>query len=243
MRTLLLSLFAIALLAADAQAQRRVQGQGPDQGQWRNNYRNRPATLSGGLEIGIPVGTFAENWGREIIGLSANFAAPMRLLPFDVGFDFSWGRMGSESDIVAIDQEVLTATTGDLTVSSNVYGYHALARFKPINGKVSPYVEVLAGLRQYTTKSVLRVDGLDSPLSKDRNANSFVGSAGWAVGVQVAPHNNFYVEGRVERLNTGNVSFVDPNSIVINTNGEVVFDTRSTPTRTVNVHLGVGFRF
>lgn len=205
--------------------------------------RNRPATLSGGLEIGIPVGTFAENWGREIVGLSANFAAPMRLLPIDVGFDFSWGRMGSESDIVAVDQEFLAVTTGDLTVSSNVYGYHALARFKPINGKVSPYIEGLAGLRQYTTKSVLRVDGVDSPLSKDRNANSFAGSTGWAVGVQVAPHNNFYVEGRVERLNTGNVSFVDPNSVEINTNGEVVFDTRSTPTRIVNVHLGVGFRF
>jgi len=237
MRTILLSLFALAFLGAEAQAQQRGQGQ------WRNTYRDRPATLGGGLEIGIPVGAFADNWGREIIGLSANFAAPMRFLPFDVGFDFAWGRMGSQNDIVAVDQAFLAVTTGDLTVSSNVYGYHVLGRFKPINGKISPYIEGLVGLRQFTTKSVLRVEGAERPISKDRNANSFAGSAGWAVGVQVAPRNNFYVEGRVERMNTGKVSYVDPNSVVINTNGEVVFDTRSTPTRTVNVHLGIGFRF
>ncbi len=231
--------FVAALLVADAAAQNDQRRSG----QWRDNYRDRPATLSAGLEIGIPVGTFAENWGREIVGVSANMAVPMRLLPIDLGFDFSWGHMGSNNDIVAVDQAYLAVTTGELSVKSNVYGYHALARFKPINGKVSPYIEGMAGLRQYTTKSVLRVEGADKPISKDRNANSFAGSAGWAVGLQVAPNQTFYVEGRVERLNTGKVSFVDPRSVVINPDGEVLFDTRSTPTRVVNIHLGVGFRF
>lgn len=228
-----------ALLVADAAAQNDQRRSG----QWRDNYRNRPATLSGGLEIGIPVGVFAENWGREIVGVSANTAIPMRFLPFDIGFDFSWGKMGSNNDIVAVDQAFLAVTEGELSVNSNVYGYHALARFKPLSGKISPYVEVLAGLRQYTTKSVLRVEGAERPISKDRNANSFAGSAGWAIGLQVAPRGTFFVEARVERLNTGNVSFVDPTSVVIDPNGEVLYDTRSTPTRTVNVHLGVGFRF
>lgn len=231
--------FVAVLLVADAFAQNDQKRSG----QWRNNYRDRPATFSAGMEIGIPVGTFAENWGRQIVGLSGNVAAPMRQLPIDLGFDFSWGHMGSSNDIVAVDQAYLRATTGKLSVNSNVFGYHALARFKPINGKISPYIEGLAGLRQYTTKSVLRVEGAERPISKDRNANSFAGSAGWAIGVQVSPKQTFYVEGRVERLNTGKVSFVDPRSVVINPDGEVLYDTRSTQTRVVNIHLGIGLRF
>lgn len=211
--------------------------------QWQARFRDRPATVSGGLEIGIPVGSFADTWGREIVGLSANAALPMRLLPFDLGFDFSWGRMGGDSRVVAVDEEFLAVTSGDLNVKSNIYGYHALARLKPFAGKVSPYIEGLAGLRQYTTLSELRVEGVASPVRSDRKENSFVGSAGWAVGLHVAPSRTFFVEGRVERLNTGRVSYVDPTTIRINPDGEVVYETRSTETRLVNVHLGIGLRF
>jgi hypothetical protein len=209
-------------------------------GSW---YQGRQTTLGGGLEIGIPMGQFSESWGREIVGVSANLGVPMRLLPFDWGFDFSYGRMGGDRQVVALNEQFLSTTTGELKVNSVIYGYHGLLRFKPINGKVSPYVEGLLGLRHFTTKSRVEVDGLDQPLRKERNANDFTGSSGWAVGVQVAPTRAFYVEGRVERLNSGRVSFVDPNTIVIDGNGGVEFETRSSQTRVVNVHLGVGLRF
>lgn len=211
--------------------------------QWQGRFRDRPATLGAGFEVGIPVGAFSDEWGREIVGFSANLATPLRLLPFDVGFDFAYGRMGRESEVVAVDEEFLTPTSGDLSVTSNVFGYHALVRFKPVAGKISPYIEGLAGLRQFTTKSELRVDGLDGPVSTDRNANSFVGSAGWALGIHVAPSRSFYIEGRVERLNTGKVGYVDPSTIRIETSGEVSYETRATNTRTVNVHIGMGLRF
>ncbi len=204
---------------------------------------DRRATIGGGLEIGIPIGAFSESWGREIVGLSAELAVPMRLLPIDLGFDFSWGRMGGESSVVALNEDQLTAETGNLEVNSNVYGYHGVARLKPFNGKVSPYVAAMAGLKHFTTRSVLQVDGLDEAFSKERNASNFVGSAGWAVGVQVAPSGAFYVEGRVERLSTGKVQYVDPRSIVIGNNGEVSFETLSSPTRVLNVHIGIGLRF
>jgi hypothetical protein len=229
-------LLSVGLIGADAWAQ-----QGSSR--WQARFRDRPATLSAGLEIGIPVGAFADDWGREIVGFSANAAVPMRLLPFDLGFDFAWGRMGGESSVVAVNEAFLTATSGNLKVNSNVYGYHAVARFKPTAGKINPYIEGLAGLRQFTTKSELRVDGVDSPVRKDRNANSFVGSAGWALGLQVAPNNSFYIEGRVERMNTGKVAYVDPRTIRIDASGDVTYETRATNTRTVNVHIGVGMRF
>jgi hypothetical protein len=209
----------------------------------QNNFGGRPTTISGGLEIGIPIGAFADSWGREIVGLSANMAMPMRLLPIDIGFDFAWGRMGGDKEVVAVNEQVLAVNTGELTINSNIYGYHGLARFKPINGMVSPYVEVLAGFRHFTTRSELRVEGLNEPLREERNSSKFVGSTGWAVGVQVAPTRAFYLEARVERLNSGKVEYVDPRSIVINGNGDVTYQTLKSPTRVANVHLGIGFRF
>ena len=231
------SLLLFALLASTANAQQ------PNNRNGQGRFLGRPTTISAGLEIGIPLGAFADSWGLEIVGLSANMAVPMRILPIDIGFDFAWGRMGGEKEVVAVNEQVLAVNTGELTINSNIYGYHGLARFKPINGMVSPYVEVLAGMRHFTTRSELRIDGLNDPLREERNSSKFVGSTGWAVGVQVAPTRAFYLEARVERLNSGKVEYVDPRSIVINANGVVSFQTLESPTRVANVHLGIGLRF
>lgn len=207
------------------------------------NNLGRRATLSGGLEIGIPIGAFSDSWGLEIVGLSANMAIPMRLLPLSWGFDFGWGHMGGERDIVPVNNEFVNATSGELSVRSNLYSYHGLLRFQPYNGVVSPYVEGLFGLRHFTTRSEITVEGLSEPLQEQRQRSEFVGSAGWAVGVMVAPTRVLYFEGRVERLTTGNVTFVDPGSISISDQGTVNYSTISSPTRMVNVHLGIGLRF
>lgn len=226
MRSLLLLLAAYLMAqAASAQLQRR------------------PVTIGGGLEVGIPFGEFDEALDKQMAGLSANLTMPMRLLPFDIGFDFAWSRMGSDRDVVPVNEEYLEATTGDLRIRSEVYGYHGQLRFKPFNGKVSPYIEGMAGLRQFTTKTDITVEGLDRPIMTQRNTNSFVGSYGWAAGIQVAPTKVFYIEGRVERLEGGRVSYVDPRSIAIGPDGDVSYATLSSGANVVNVHLGIGFRF
>lgn len=104
----------------------------------------RPPTIGVGLEVGSPIGAFDDTWGREMAGLSGNFTAPMGVLPFDWGLDVGWARMGSARDVVAVNEENLEATTGDIKVNSNIYSYHAQLRLKPFNGKVSPYIEAMA---------------------------------------------------------------------------------------------------
>lgn len=205
--------------------------------------QRRPVTLGGGLEIAIPYGEFEEALDKQMAGLSANLTVPMRLLPFDLGFDFAWARMGSERDVVAVNEEHIDATTGDLRTRSEVYGYHGQLRLKPFNGKVSPYIEGMAGLRQFTTRTDITVSGLDQPVMTQRNTNSFVGSYGWAAGIQVAPSKVFYIEGRVERLEGGKVTYVDPRSITVSPDGEMTYTTLTSGANVVNVHLGIGFRF
>jgi hypothetical protein len=206
-------------------------------------FSRRPVTLSGGLEIGVPVGEFQDTWGKEIFGVSGNLTVPMRILPFDWGFDFAWGRMGGTSRQVPVSIEHVEATTGDLRVNSDMFGYHGLLRLKPFNGKVSPYVEGMLGIRQFTTRTKIDVVGMDQPYFDQRNANEFIWSHGWAAGIQIAPAKMFYFELRAERLNGGQVAYVDPRSIEISDQGVVDYSTLNSGTRVVNVHVGVGLRF
>lgn len=202
----------------------------------------RPMTIGGGVEIGFPIGEFNATWGRQIAGLSANFTVPLRRLPFDYGFDFAWGRMGGDSRSVLIQEEHLPED-GELRIRSNVYGYHGLLRLKPFNGKVSPYVEAMAGARHFVTRTVIRAEGMDEPYMEQRNQSELTSSLGWAAGVQIAPTRAFYVEARVERLNGGQVTYVDPRSIAIGDEGQVDYETLTSGTRVLNFQLGIGLRF
>lgn len=207
--------------------------------------QQRPASIAGGLEIGIPIGEFDDTWGRQMVGLSANMTIPMRRLPLYYGFDLSWHYMGSKRVEVAVNEEGIASTTGNLSVRSNAYGYHALLRLQPFTGKVSPYVEALGGLRQFTTRTEINVDNMDLPIMEQRNENAFIGSGGWAAGLQVTPgkSKNFLLEMRVERLDGGRVTYVDPDAIEVSQDNEVSYGTLSSGVRVVNITFGIGLRF
>jgi len=234
-RWMLIPLLAMALeLAAQAPGERNAGGNGP---------RRRTATVGAGIEVGIPRGAFNDSWGREIAGFSANFTAPMRILPFDWGFDYSFGALGGESTVVAVSEQGLAATTGDLRIRSSVMGYHGQFRFKPLQGKVMPYGELLAGARHFVTRTTILVEGLDQPYREERNESALSWSGGWALGLQVAPTRNFFVEGRVERLEGSEVDYVDPRSITFGNDGQVNYATLRSGTHVLNIHLGIGLRF
>lgn len=211
--------------------------------QQNNQPRQRMATLAGGLEIGVPIGQFDDTWGRQLVGLSGNLTIPMRRLPLSYGFDFSWARMGSKSREVPVDEPNLAATTGEMTVRSNVYGYHGMLRLQPFHGKVSPYIDGMAGFRHFVTSTEIEVAGMDQPYFEQRNESSVIGSTGLAAGIYFAPSRNFVLEGRVERLTGGQVNYVDPRSIEIDSAGNVQYSTLSSGTRIVNITLGIGLRF
>lgn len=205
----------------------------------------RPTTIGGGLDVVIPLGEFDDTWGRQLVGLGANMAIPMRRLPFSWGADFGWARMGSKSQEVPVQEENIASTTGELEVKSNMYSYHGMVRLQPFTGKVSPYGELMAGVRHFTTRTEITVEGLDQPIMEQRNENDFIGSVGWAAGLQVLPgkSRNFYVETRVERLNGGQITYVDPASIKVSQTGDVSYRTLTSGSNVVNITFGIGLRF
>jgi len=223
-------LFAL-VLAEDSYGQQRT----------TSAWEARSSTLSGGLEFGIPLGEFDFTWGKGTAGLSANISIPLRTLPFEVGYDFGWGRMGGEYSLEQGTGNIFSGPTGrKVEVNSNVYGHHGLIRFNPLRGKIRPYGDALLGARHFVTRSVATSAG--GATSEERDG-SITPSYGWALGLMVGFGRSFYVEGRVERLLSGQVSYVDPNSIAIASDGSVTYDKLRSRTDAVMIQLGVGLRF
>lgn len=199
--------------------------------------------LGGTAGISVPAGEFANTWGKDMFTFGGQFAAPMGRLPIQGGFAFGYGIMGRSVATVPVSDPALTATEGTLAVKAKVLSYHPLLRFSPFKGKVRPYVDGMVGVRQFTTLSKVSVDGLENPLSRERNANDFAFSTGWAAGLMVGLGGIGYIEARVERFNSGNASYVDPASIVVDGTGNVGFNTLNSNTDAVNILVGIGLRF
>ncbi|MEO8733435.1 MAG: hypothetical protein ABI373_03795 [Flavobacteriales bacterium] len=199
--------------------------------------------IGGTIGMSVPKGEFANSWGRNMFTYGGQLAFPHGLLPLQFGFAFDYGVMGQHTSTVPVSSPELTATEGQLAVKAKVLSYHPLLRFSPLKGKFQPYVDGMVGLRQFTALSTVTVNGLDQPISRERDANAFAFSTGWAAGLMVRFAGIAYIEGRVERFSSGKVSYVDPSSITISNAGAVGYNTLNSRTDAVNILVGVGLRF
>ena len=174
----------------------------------------------------------------------AQLGFPLKRLPvLQGGFAFGYSVMGSNKVTVPITTEYLGVTDGTLTTRSKVFSYHPLLRLSPLTGRVRPYGDGMAGLRQFSTTSKVTADGMEENLSKERNETDLAFSSGWAAGVQVTVGGTAYIELRVERFDSGEATYVDPSSITVSDQGTVGFSTLTSNTDVTNILLGVGFRF
>lgn len=215
----------------------------PATAQFRNDgfAQNRASTLSGGLEFGVPLGEFDHTWGNTTFGLSANIAMPMRRFPLEIGYDFAWGRMGSEYSQESTTGNILGSRPGrKVEVTSSIFGHHGLVRLNSLRGDIRPYGEVMLGARNFVTRSTVTTP---EGLSDDERDGSWTPSYGWAVGLMYHLGEQFFVEGRVERLFSGKVDYVDPSTIRIASDGRVSYEKLNSRTESMQIQLGVGIRF
>ncbi|MBL7964790.1 MAG: hypothetical protein JNM31_13210 [Flavobacteriales bacterium] len=209
----------------------------------QNENRGRSATLSLGGHYGEPLGEFEQVWESGFPGLGGQLSVPMRRLPFEWGLGFTWSYLGNKDFTVPIDVASVPSKTGELDVNVNLYAVHPFLRFRPIQGRVMPYVDGLAGARAFTIRTRLTADGVDGPLSKKTEDVDIASSWGWAVGLMVAVTGNLYVEGRFEKLRGGEATYVDRETIDVDANGRLTYGTRTSTTDMWLAQLGIALRF
>lgn len=215
-----------------------------------NRRARRAPSLSFGLQAGDPLGAYNQNIEGQPFGLAGAFLVNNGQSPIEFGVQASWQQLGgADKDVLlpiseTADGEVIVQDA-TLQVNSNAYGYHGLIRLKPFARGFQIYGDLMAGLRQHTLRSKLQENHQDirETVEGQRDYQHFTSSYGWAAGVKVRLSRNLMLEGRFENLHGGTGSYVDPDNILINTDGTYEFEVSETSIRTWNYQLGLSIEF
>ncbi len=218
-----------------------------------NNPRrqnNRGPSLSLGFQIVQPNGDFKNYYNGNPVGIGGAFLLNGGRSPFAFGIGYSWQSMGKADESIRIREgENINGDpvygSGQMAVSSSIHSYHTMARFNPLAGKVQPYVDAIAGFKSFTTKTTITADngGYSEVVSEDRAARDVAVSYGWAAGLKLEVVSGIMVEARVEGLIGGQTTFIDPESILIDKEGNMDFDNIESKTNSTVFQLGISFEF
>jgi opacity protein-like surface antigen len=210
----------------------------------------RGPSLAFGAQVVQPIGEFSKQFDGYPAGFSANFSAPIGRSPFELGFGYAWNNMGSQnkeiSALVYTDSMGFDIyEPGTMRIRSTINRYQVIARFRPFNGKIQPYVDAMSGVEAYKTKTDITLDnnGYSEASTSVRQHLDMTYSFGWAAGLRIAIADNIFLEGRFENLTGGNATYVDKESIELLDNNEITFDTKESATNKYTYQMGIAFRF
>lgn len=211
------------------------------------NPKFRTPSLSGGIQIAVPMNEFAENYDGIPVGLGAQFLFNIRQTPFEWGVGFNWHSMGSvNEDIWVFEGTDVDGddvySRGSMTVRSNNYAYHGLLRFEPLKGVFQPYAEFIGGMRSFSTKTEIEIKDTDDTEVNKLKPNFGV-SYGWAAGLKYKLTDEFAIELRFANLKGGPTKFVDRNSIQIDDTGGFQYELISSKTDNLIFQGGVSLEF
>jgi hypothetical protein len=194
----------------------------------------------------IPKGEFKRNIDSNGYGIGSQFLVGIKKSPFLVGADLGFVTYGSDDF-----REQLSPTIPEVRVrvntTNNIFMTHALLRAQYREGKVRPYVDGLVGLQYLFTRTSVSNDFNDEEFAADTNFSDATFSVGVGGGVQVLLANtggkrDILLDTKVRYLRGSRAEYLRKGSI-IRENGQVFFDTLSSPTVLLNFQVGVTFRF
>lgn len=210
----------------------------------------RGAIRAGGnLTIGLPVGEFGENVDRIASGLSGYAVFGLGEMPLGVGGSFGFLTQGSER----IGRMQIGPYVGDMVTRNKVLTVHGLVRFQGAGDGFAPYADLLVGFRRFYTTTEIRI-GFDVP-DIDMDADEWVLSYGVGGGLSYRVYesvgngesdsggHSLCVDGGVRYLLGSEADeIVDIDSVTV-IDGRIGFNTISSRTEMVTIHVGISFLF
>lgn len=134
----------------------------------------------------------------------------------------------------------------DLRVNGNAYTWYLAGRLRPLNGRLRPYGEFLAGMRTYSVKSKLYEvtdAGRNTHPLTEVSDRDFVWVTGWAVGLQYRLLSSVFLEARFEKLRGDQAKYIDPESLRIDSEGTYSYQSHQSQTDQLTFSLGLAFSF
>lgn len=211
--------------------------------QVRPRFQERTSISFGG-HVGVPQGEFKQVYGESSYGIGGTFVTKNRFPFLYTGLNYTYSRMGKLTDEVLLyDGDNIFGNpvyeSHDASVSNKVHRIHGVARFEPFKGKVQPYIEGMAGGVVYNTRMILEDESGFGEVDKSNLETSVAGSIGWAAGLKVQLVRGLFVEGRFENLTGSNVRYMDPESLFMDSFGNVQYNMLESQTNSQIFHLGI----
>jgi hypothetical protein len=111
-----------------------------------------------------------------------------------------------------------------------------------LDGKLRPYGELFAGVRNFSVTSELQLDNVNQA-SGDLVERDFNFIAGWAVGLKYQLVPGIFLEARYDNQSGGEVTYIDTESVVIGNDGSFSYNTKNSKTNQWAMSLGMAFSF
>jgi hypothetical protein len=201
----------------------------------------------GGVQTAIPSREFREvidnsfgNLGYGLnLGLVLSPLAEKKPSPILLGIDFGFFTYGNE-------KQSGTSTSPPLKTTHNVFTWNAMARLKPKyhKGRVIPFADGLLGLKLFNSKTKIDKNVADIIFNTDQrevinNVKDTGLNYGLGLGFYTSPkhHAGAGFQFRVLYLWGDEVKYVVRNSVTVDNNGFVTFETNRANTSMIIVQL------
>jgi hypothetical protein len=188
----------------------------------QNNFGN----LGYGINTGLVLSPLLENKPSPIL----------------IGLDFGYFTYGQE-------KQSSTATAPPLKTTHNVFTWNAIGRLRPRfeRGSITPFIDGMLGLKLYNTKTKIDKNVIDFIFNDDQpEVINNVKDTGLNYGLGVG----FYTNGksgsgftmRALYLWGDDSNYVVRNSVTVDSNGFVSYQTGRTSTSMIIIQLGISAR-
>ncbi|MEX0928213.1 MAG: hypothetical protein WDZ53_02335 [Balneolales bacterium] len=141
--------------------------------------------VQAGLIWGLPQGGLTDNISREPLGVSFLTGGRVPGLPLFLGTDIGLMSHGLQEriDLYSLEEVPVQALTS--SVSNTIFMVHLLARLQLEYGPVQPYLEMLRGMKYFTTRNTLRGDPVVFPDGFNAASRVFDHALSYGIGAGV----------------------------------------------------------
>lgn len=214
----------------------------------------RTTSISVGAQAVRPLEDFAATYSGNPLGISANIAIPIKKAsPFEYGVAFAWNNMGTfDQDIEVVAPIVNPGDTvrnpGTYRARNNNYRYLAQFRFRPFNGAIQPYFDLLGGFENFQTKTDITIQNSGGFSSVEdakliQQGGSFLYAYGFGVRIKMGKSQNLFFDLRYEKIDGGKSEYVIPESVHLDQNNAISYNIGNTSTKRDLFQLGMALRF
>ena len=207
---------------------------------------NDGVQLTGQVQLALPQNEFAQAFNGYPAGFGASLLIPLGktgVLRF--GPEYAWNSMGSEKTAVELFDDAQNVYQGDMNIGTDVRSYHIIARLSPFRGGFRPYFDAFLGWKTFSTDSEVVVEENDGTItttsySLSRDASM---SYGYAGGLMIALGRSIFIDGKVQVVRGGNVTYIDQSTLIIDGDGDINYSLETSPTDVIIPQIGLSIVF